>query len=360
LFIASPYPPRAKLPLVSIRSKIFRSSELGKWWRRISTISSLQTFREASKVKVAVLLLHLDQLRKYLLAAGLLLSLLTLSIQFGEDVERFFFFFIVFLTGIPHGSLDYFIEKKNSALGKRKLLLSHFLMKYIANMILYGIIWFYFPLLGFVIFILLASYHFGEIDWPVRKRNEYTSLLFTIYGLAFLLFIISAHLETTAPILERIVVREVSAERWAAWGQSVFEVTLVFLLIYILLLTRFYKNVGWDKAQRDGFFIQTIILMGILYMLPLYLGFGFYFGLWHSLLSLNLIRRQMNLESGRRGWSILVVKALPFTLIAWIGIFIFIFILGEGHRNWLIFSNVFMAIAILTLPHLQVFTRIKI
>jgi Brp/Blh family beta-carotene 15,15'-monooxygenase len=117
---------------------------------------------------------------------------------------------------------------------------------------------------------------------------------------------------------------------------------------------------GLSIAILIQFCLQTIVLMMIIFALPLYLGFGFYFGAWHSLLSFNLIRKQMNLTNTISGWLLLIKKALPFTIVAWLGIIALLIFQTHMQTEWLAISNLFMGIAILTLPHLQVFTKIKV
>lgn len=225
-------------------------------------------------------------------------------------------------------------------------------------MMLYGMVWYYMPVLGLAIFILLAAYHFGEIDWPTRGGGLQNRLFPTIYGMTFILFIIGCHIETAAPILEGIVISKVSLDTWIILGQSMFRASSLFLIALLLTLATLYKRLGWSKRERNTFLIQTIILASVVYMLPLYLAFGFYFGLWHSVLSFNLIRMQMSLEANWTGWSKLLSRALPFSLLAWIGILLLVFLLGNTQQG-LVLSNIFVGIAVLTLPHLQVFTKIR-
>lgn len=226
-------------------------------------------------------------------------------------------------------------------------------------MLCYGILWWLFPTLSLIAFILMAAYHFGEIDWPLRRDSKLDSALYTIYGFLLIVFILTSHINSAAPILETIVQNKVSAAFWLKWGTLLFPYNCLLLALNILVLVYIHSRLGWEEKVVFQFLAQSILLISIIYWLPLYLSFGFYFGLWHSFISFNLIRKQMNLANDFEGWISLVKKAIPFTTIAWLGIFFLIIVSSVSETEWLVLSNIFIGIAILTLPHLQVFTKIK-
>jgi beta-carotene 15,15'-dioxygenase len=303
--------------------------------------------------------IQFDMGRKYLLGIGLLLVLGTEILTIAEEYQLYFLVIIVTLTGVPHGSLDFFIEKQSYIKNNQKITLKSFLIKYLLSMLYYGLAWWLFPSVSLLAFIVMAAYHFGEIDWPVRANNNLEVSLYTIYGFLLIVFILTSHINSAAPILEAIVQRKVSAEFWFEVGTLLFPYSCILFGLHLTGIVFLHTNLGWDNKILYQFLIQTLILVSVLYWLPLYLSFGFYFGLWHSLISFNLIRQQMNLSNDWPGWFFMVKKAIPFTTIAWLGIGVLIFASGIFSAEWLVLSNLFMAIAILTLPHLQVFTKIK-
>ena len=88
--------------------------------------------------------------------------------------------------------------------------------------------------------------------------------------------------------------------------------------------------------------------------------FDFYFGLWHSVLSFDKIRQEFDMPNTFKGWQALLTKAIPYALIAWSGIVVFIYFSLEAWTVKEILPLLFIGIAILALPHLQVFTKIKL
>lgn len=73
-------------------------------------------------------MLEFEKIRKYLLSAGLLLALSANTFSIGQDVQLYFLIFIIALTGVPHGSLDFFIEKQSLINNHKTFLSKHFLL----------------------------------------------------------------------------------------------------------------------------------------------------------------------------------------------------------------------------------------
>jgi beta-carotene 15,15'-dioxygenase len=304
--------------------------------------------------------LKLEKIRKYLLITGLLMTLLAKAVVIGEEAQLYFLIFSIILTGVPHGSLDFFIQRQSLVNSNKKISIRLFLAKYLFSMLCYGLVWWLFPSLALMVFIAMAAYHFGEIDWPLHGNTTLDSVLYTVYGFLLIAFILTSHISSAAPILEIIVHKKFSLDFWLKWGTLLFPYCCVLLSLSMVILLYLRSYLGWDKAVLHQFLLQSILLVFIIYELPLYLSFGFYFGLWHSLISFNLIRRQMKLTNDWPGWISIAKKAIPFTTLAWLGILFLIVASGMFQTEWLVLSNIFVAIAILTLPHLQVFTKIKL
>lgn len=226
-------------------------------------------------------------------------------------------------------------------------------------MLFYGVAWWLFPTLSLIAFIVMAAFHFGEIDWPLRRNTSLDSALYTIYGFLLITFILTSHISSAAPILETIVRKTLSAAFWLEWGTLLFPYSCFLLSLSITSLLFLHARLGWNRKVLYQFLLQSLILVSIIYWLPLYLSFGFYFGLWHSFISFDLIRKQLKLTNDWPGWSFMIKKAIPYTTIAWIGIVVLIFISGIFVTEWFVLSNLFTGIAVLTLPHMQVFTKIK-
>ncbi len=299
-------------------------------------------------------------MKKYLLIFALIIAIVNQFLLIDLHIQFYSFAIVLLFTGVPHGSLDYFVEAQTLKILNQKISIKAFLVKYLINMAAYGLFWFFFPLAAFIVFICLTAYHFGEIDWPIRNNTKLDCILYTIYGLEMIVFIITSHINEAAFILEIIVRKKISVDQWLSVSPSVFLLCASLLFFQLLVLLLFYKSLGWTGKIMHEFIVQSLILFVVIYSLPLYLSFGFYFGIWHSGLSFNLIRKQMNLADTMKGWMQLIKKAIPYATLAWIGLIILLIVSSQVHTQLILITNLFVGISILTLPHLQVFTKIKL
>ena len=99
---------------------------------------------------------------KFLSAIVLFLAM-PLVIFPNEVIVFSFFFFLIILVGLPHGSFDFFVIKKNYASQSFFYLFLYFIIFLISF-----ILWVNFPAPVFILFLLLSIYHFGG-DWTKQK-----------------------------------------------------------------------------------------------------------------------------------------------------------------------------------------------
>lgn len=303
----------------------------------------------------------MTSLKLYLIIFGLLITLVNSIIVISPQTQLYFFFITIFITGIPHGALDYFVASQTQLQTGNQLSLSKFLLRYLANIAVYTFVWLLLPAAGLIIFIILTAFHFGEVDWPTRQNTKLDALLYTIFGLQILVFIVASHATAALPIIAQILKLPIDNTSILEQTITIFNISTTIIAASILFTIVFFKKMGWTKEIMISFIIQTVLLLTIIYFLPLYLAFGFYFGIWHSLLSFNLIRTHLLLPNTVKGWLQMARKALPYALAAWISIGILIIASNKFQKD-IIASNlaiIFVAIAVLTLPHLQVFTKLK-
>jgi Brp/Blh family beta-carotene 15,15'-monooxygenase len=300
----------------------------------------------------------LGQLKVQLLITGCLLAVWVWIFAPTQSVQWLFFLVLIVITGIPHGSLDFYVEQSQAKIAHTHFSVTRFFVRYLLNMFLYACCWYWFPLVAFVGFIGLTAYHFGEIDWPFHQPGKMNILLFFSMGLFFIVFTITSHISETAPMLATLVGNTIQEKHWLLFGPLLWAGATGGIALMLLLVPFYLFSRGVKVSAIAGWVIQTAGWCTFIYAMPLFIGFAFYFGVWHSLLSFNLIRNQLSLPPTYAGWLQLSKKALPFSLLAFFGIGILVYF---QLSRWQLSSSlvyIFMGIAILTLPHLQVFTRL--
>lgn len=297
--------------------------------------------------------LNFKSRRSKFLVVAIVLFLINNFYPLGLEIQLVFFGLGVIFLGIPHGSLDHIIyhRERNEAMNVKSI--ARFLLFYLGFAILYAILWIINVELSILLFILVSAYHFGEMDlYGLSPSSSFNSkILFSLYGLLFLL----NYLLFQFPQVEAILLGFPGFDEGQIGKLQLLygyqkEVLIASILLFLpILLIFLYQRQQLGLMQIISM-LQLTVLMLIVFNLPILLGFGFYFNIWHAGLSMVEIKKFLGWENKsywytyRKSW---LTNGLSFLMIA---ILFFIF-KGNLERLLAIF---FMSIAILTAPHMKV------
>ncbi|WP_439505013.1 Brp/Blh family beta-carotene 15,15'-dioxygenase [Sediminibacterium sp.] len=277
-----------------------------------------------------------------------------------ENIQWIFFSIIIIITGIPHGALDHEVAKQTSNLNNQVFSAKKFHVKYLSSMLVYGVVWFVFPTLSFYLFLLISAFHFGETDLPIDspKASFMGVLLQVSYGLLILFIILFLHIDTVLPIIQKInvlspsLISYLSSEHIAVLAISG---TFLFFLATLMLIFSIDKQLI-DKIKSKLLLIIFVFISALI--LPLPLCFIIYFGLWHSITSLENIRQHLSYTKTELiSWKSLMIKCIPLTAISLVGLFSLILFLDLDKNINLVIMGLFIGISILTLPHQEVMSK---
>jgi Brp/Blh family beta-carotene 15,15'-monooxygenase len=298
-------------------------------------------------------MLNFKSRRSVFLILAIVLFLINNFYPLSLEIQLIFFGLGVIFLGIPHGSLDHVIyhHERNEAMNFKSLV--RFLLFYVGFAVLYAILWIISVELSILLFILISAYHFGEMDLNGLSLTSSlkTRILFSLYGLLFLL----NYLLFQFPQVEAILLGfpgfddgQIGKLRLLNGYQN--EVLIVSILFFVpILLFYLYQSQQFGLQQLVSV-LQLSLLMLIVFNLPILLGFGFYFNIWHAGLSMAEIKKFLGWENKnywfiyRKSW---LTNGFSFLMIA----ILFIIFKGNLERLLAIF---FMSIAILTAPHMKV------
>jgi len=297
------------------------------------------------------------KLRLYLLLFALFLFLIDFVFVLNNSTQISFLIAVLILFGVPHGALDLYIDQH---LHKSESNQKIFLLKYIANIIAYALVWYFFPVAALIIFILITAYHFGEMDWLGKTDNAVQKIAYSVIGLLWILLLLSKNINFALQIFIRMERSAFNESQWTRLAHTIFPITLIGLaLVYIILF--FFKAHFFSKNKYYYYLIlqQAILISFALYM-PLWLCFAIYFGFWHSILSFDKIRITFGMPNDFNGWKNLLIKAAPFSIMAWFGFVYITFLTLNSKDASGIFTLLFISLSVLALPHLQIFTKIKL
>ncbi len=256
---------------------------------------------------------------------------------------------LVLLLGIPHGATDHILFRNlsHSFLGFQKMW--QFYLSYLGLGLLYGIVWWLFPVIALILFLLISVYHFGQSNWQylyVPKISWLKPTIYMLWGGFVTLTPLLFHFEAVAPIISLITGTESSVLMndglvFGAFGLIIVNLLLVAGLWYFKIIFR---------SDGLGELLSILVLSGLYFITPPLLGFAIYFVFWHSMPS---IMDQVNfLKQKRKQYSLgqYIKDTFPITVL----------VLSAITVGFLFFSNnqievevgwMFVFISIVTLPH---------
>lgn len=268
--------------------------------------------------------------------------------------------FIIFLTGIlllgvPHGAADLLVANRNADAGKKVFSRFRFLAIYISRLFLFAAILWFFPVIGNLLFIFFAAYHFGETDLHQFKTNTLLGKLFVIsYGLVILSVILLHHFEEVKPVFQlfeagkenELLINWIDINRY-------YILSVTGILFFSTTFIYFLRNGNTDINEKGQFLVRFAVILFILFNLPMLLGFTFYFVVWHSVISLTNIvlylRNNNTYSLSIISRQILLYSVLAITGIGLFGLTGFMFISSNAVAGY-----IFLGLAVLTAPHMQI------
>ncbi|TVQ08616.1 MAG: hypothetical protein EA361_16330 [Bacteroidetes bacterium] len=297
---------------------------------------------------------QLPQKRLWVFMAGFSLALLHQVVgEVHPAIDYTFFGFFVLLVGIPHGAIDHLVEEKYHAIQKKSFSLGRFLLKYVLQILAYGLLWLIMPALSLLLFLLISAWHFGESDMQPAPRHSLWKVNQLLLGSLVLFYILMREPAFTGDLIYRITRESNLTQAIWAWAASNAG-WLYGVSAFFLVLTGYFAQRAEPLQWQQSKWISFLLIMALIYFLPLLPAFALYFGGWHSL---NTFGHMSGfLDNKKTIWQ-LWKAALPFTLLA-------IFFLAVIAYVWsTLFSHIdplpilFIFIAVITLPHLLVMNK---
>ncbi len=235
--------------------------------------------------------------------------------------------------GMLHGALDHHVAFKVDSGGWPR-----FLAGYLGVMGIYGLVWLMLPWLGLVIFLALTVWHFGQGD-TAHLNSRMPRLVTITRSLAVLGVLFGLNLNEAMAIVSPVLM--IAVPSWLGLTAAIGGVGIH--VITILRTTEAPFNELFDVAWLVVLFMTV----------PLLTGFSAYFVLWHSIGHLRELQTFLELPDL---WSV-IRKGIPMTLAALVGIVLLWFWIGSSllPSHWILYG--FVAISLLTLPHMILVDR---
>jgi beta-carotene 15,15'-dioxygenase len=250
-------------------------------------------------------------------------------------------FFVISIIGVSHGSLDHI---KGYKLMKFYKINNRYLFYpiYICCCLLVIFLWKFFPFTSLILFLLIASYHFGKEDSCVGStvKKKFISILYLLKGSIVVIAPLFLRPEETLQIFE------------------ILNVNLVLPhenYLLVLLLMSFIANlIIMNLSNNGGFFLAdwvTILILNVFFS-PL-VAFTIYFCFLHSVRHSFGLIYEIDKENFYAGLNKFVKKTLPLTIVTAILFVASVYMLTNYYvLDDAILKVIFIGLASLTFPHI--------
>ena len=259
--------------------------------------------------------------------------------------------FLILSIGVSHGALDNLKGRKLFQIfGISNFFIFYF--SYILISLIVIVLWIIVPTISLMIFLILASHHFGKEDtqFLISENSYLNQLLFFLKGSLIIFAPMYFHFDETISIFKSLLIDN------EAFFESLNLIETNKILLYGIIVSTlssillFTKN--FELKKFTIFFDYFSILIINYYFSPL-VAFTIYFCFLHSVRhSISLIS-QLDENSIANGLKIFIKKALPLTILTATFCFLGLYLLNNTYNfDSSILKIIFIGLASLTFPHI--------
>ncbi len=258
---------------------------------------------------------------------------------------------LILTIGVSHGSLDHVKGKKLfNILNIKKISIFYFLYTLIAISVI--IIWIIIPSISLMIFLLVASFHFGKEDtqFLISENSYFNQLLFFLKGLLIILAPMFFHFDETITIFKFLLI-----------DNEIFYSTLEFIEVNKILpigiilstLSCVYLFLRKFEIKKFIIFLDFFSILILNYYLSPLVAFTIYFCFLHSIRHSITLIYEIDKNDFKNGLKVFSKKVLPLTILTAIFCLIGIYLLNNNYDfNSSILKIIFIGLASLTFPHI--------
>jgi len=258
---------------------------------------------------------------------------------------------LILSIGISHGALDNQKGKKLIKLYNIKSSYIFYLLYLVIGLCVI-ILWFFFPTISLVIFLIIATYHFGkeDIEFLVVKSQKLNLILYFLKGVLIVVAPLMFNFVETVNIFKSLLIQNEDFYLFLFFVKNNHILSFIFL---VSLLVNIYYFIDNFKTINFLVFFDFFSIIVLNYFLSPLIAFTVYFCFLHSFRhSISLIT-ELDKNNFKNGIFIFINKALPLTILTAIFYLIGLYFLSNYHQlDDAILKLIFIGLASLTFPHI--------
>ena len=259
--------------------------------------------------------------------------------------------FLILIIGVSHGSLDHIKGKKLLELFNiQKTYLFYLIYILIALGIIF--IWILFPSTTLILFLIVASYHFGKEDteFLVNDKSYLTEIFYFLKGFLIILAPLYFHFQDVIDIFKLLLV-----------DNEVFYSTLSFIEVNKIIeigiiastLSSIFLFLNKFELKKFSIFLDYFSIIILNYYLSPLLAFTIYFCFLHSIRHSISLAIELDGDNLFNGLKIFTKKAIPLTILTGVFCLISLYLLNNGNNlDGSVLKVIFIGLASLNFPHI--------
>ena len=259
--------------------------------------------------------------------------------------------FLILSIGVCHGSLDNLKGRKLfQILGINNFFI--FYLSYVLISVFVIILWIIIPSTSLLIFLIVASHHFGKEDtqFLIIKDSYLNQLLFLLKGSLIILAPMYFHFDDTISIFKLLLIDNESFYEFL----NLIETNKI--LLYGIIISTLSSIILFTKnfeLKKFTIFLDYFSILIINYYFSPLIAFTIYFCFLHSVRHSISLMSELDKNDLTNGLKIFIKKATPLTILTAIFCFIGVYLLNNTFNfDSSILKIIFIGLASLTFPHI--------
>jgi len=258
---------------------------------------------------------------------------------------------LILIIGVSHGSLDH---NKGKKLLKLLNIKSNYVF-YITYILISATViatWVLFPSMTLVVFLMIASYHFGKEDtqFLINDKSHFTQIFYFLKGFLIILAPLYFHFQETIEIFKLLLIDN---EMFYSSLNFIEKNKVIQIGIICSTLSSIFLFLKNFETKKFVIFLDYFSILILNYYLSPLLAFTFYFCFLHSIRHSISLAIELDPNSIVNGFKLFFKKALPLTILTGIFSFIALYLLNNSYNlDSSILKIIFIGLASLTFPHI--------
>ncbi len=258
---------------------------------------------------------------------------------------------LILIIGVSHGSLDHIKGQKLLKVFDLSNI-SIFYFSYLLLAISITVFWVLFPATALIIFLIVASYHFGKEDtqFLINENSNIYQLIFLFKGSLIILAPLLFHFDETISIFKLLLIKNETFFSSLAIIKDKKFLDIGIILSTLSSIFLFVKNF---ELKKFTIFLDYFSIIVINYYFSPLIAFTIYFCFLHSIRHSISLMIELDDKNLKNGFFIFFKKALPLTILTALLCFIGMYFLNKNYGfDSSILKLIFIGLASLTFPHI--------